>query len=60
VRRLIRRGAITVGHLKMNMSFIPSLCMEYTKVFNTMKIENVIVFIVGLILGMAIGKWMDR
>ncbi len=44
----------------MNMSFIPSLCMEYTKVFNTMKIENVIVFIVGLILGMAIGKWMDR
>ncbi len=34
--------------------------MEYTKVFNTMKIENVIVFIVGLILGMAIGKWMDR
>ncbi len=34
------------------MSTIPEICMEYTAVFHTMKLETFIAFGVGLVLGM--------
>lgn len=38
---------------------IPQECMEYTKVFQTLKLEIVIVFVVALLMGIWIGRRGD-
>lgn len=37
------------------MNTIPELCMQYTSVFNTYRIETAIVFLVGFLIGVAAG-----
>ena len=38
------------------MSTIPEICMEYTKIFAVLKLENFIVFAAGAL----IGYWVRR
>ena len=39
---------------------VPEMCMEYTKVFTTLKLEVGIGFLVGIAFGCFLDWWSDR
>jgi hypothetical protein len=42
------------------MTTIPEMCMEFTQVFRTLKLEMLFASIVGILIGVWIGKkWRD-